>query len=100
MNGTGFGLVYYVLGLGFEAQVLGLGLGLEGEVLGLGLGLRVLDSNTGTSYNKVSQSKLSRVIVVLLSIQTRSFAIAKRTARRSSLVDLVHCQHCFLRHMA
>jgi len=30
---------------------------------------------------------------------TRSFAIAKRTARRSCLVDLVHCQHCFLRHM-
>ena len=30
---------------------------------------------------------------------TRSFAIAKRTARRSCLVDLVHCQHCFLRHL-
>jgi len=29
---------------------------------------------------------------------TRSFAIAKRTARQSCLVDLVHCQHCFLRH--
>ena len=25
--------------------------------------------------------------------------IAKRTAHRSCLVDLVHCQHCFLRHM-
>ena len=33
----GFGLVYYVLGLGFEAQVPG---------LDLGLGLCVLDSNT------------------------------------------------------
>jgi len=31
--------------------------------------------------------------------KTRSFAMAKRTARRSCLVDLVHCQHCFLRHM-
>ena len=26
----------------------------------------------------------------------RSFAIANRTAHRSCLVDLVHCQHCFL----
>ena len=30
---------------------------------------------------------------------TRSFAIPKRTARRSCLVDLLHCQHCILRHM-
>ena len=37
LNGPGFGLVYDVLGLGFEAQVLGLDLGLEGQVLGLGL---------------------------------------------------------------
>ena len=31
--------------------------------------------------------------------KTRTFAIAKRTARRSCIVDLVQCQHCFLRHM-
>ena len=30
---------------------------------------------------------------------TRSIVITKRTARRSCLVDLLHCQHCFLRHM-
>ena len=30
--------------------------------------------------------------------KTRSFAIAKRTAHQSCLVDLVHCKHCFLRH--
>ena len=35
----------------------------------------------------------------ILTTITRSFAITKRTARRSCLVDLLHCQHCFLRHM-
>ena len=36
--------------------------------------------------------------MLLYSTETRSFAFAKRTACRSCLVDLVHCQHCFLRH--
>ena len=31
--------------------------------------------------------------------KTRSFAIAKTTARRSCIVHLVQCQHCFLRHI-
>ena len=39
------------------------------------------------------------VLVCFLKVKTRSFAIAKRTACRLCLVDLVHCQHCFLRHM-
>ena len=33
---------------------------------------------------------------VLPGVITRSYAITKRTARRSCLVDLLHCQHCFL----
>jgi len=43
LNGSGFGLIYHVLGLG-----LGLGLALDGQVLslGLGLGLCFLDSST------------------------------------------------------
>ena len=41
LNGPGFGLVYHVLGLGFEAQILG-------------LGLCVLDSNTDVQCSQHS----------------------------------------------
>ena len=51
---------------------------------------------------KMLKNEYSRVYSSVKSYsenKTRSFAITKRTARRSCSVDLVHCQHCFLRHM-
>ena len=47
-----------------------------------------------THVSNISQDTLRQYYTV-----TRSFGMANRTARRSCLLYLVHCQHCFLRHM-
>ena len=37
--------------------------------------------------------------ISLYYVRNQEALPSQRTARRSCLVDLVHCQHCFLRHM-
>ena len=47
----------------------------------------------------ISRYELMKDCVSPINNKQETFAIAKRTARRSCIVDLVQCQHCFLRHM-
>ena len=53
----------------------------------------------GAKCMMVADRRNQSINQLIIGLLTRSFAIIKRTARRSCLVDLVHCQHCFLRHI-